>query len=326
MKATPETLKPADERELLLVRTLNAPRELVFEVWTDPMHLLNWFGPRGYTTAIDDYELKPGGVWRFTMEGPDGTAYPNRVTFETIERPALLKYRHDTGQDDDPSAFTVTVSFDEDGPRTRLAMRMRFDTAEQKQEVESWGAVAGGHSTLDRLEEWLSNEQLLRSSGDPDMFVVSRLLDAPIEQVFNAWNDIEALAQWWGPKGCRTEIIQHRMEQDGLLHYRIVMPDGFEMLGFFVFKQVEPPTRIVYTSGFADENAQPVRAPFADDWPLVWFNEITLTEQDGRTLLSLRSRPLDATEAERERFRAGHPSMRMGFGGTLDQLAAFLKG
>ena len=66
-------------RELSITRVLNAPPELVWEVWTKPEHITNWWGPFGFTTTTHEMNIKPGGVWRFMMHVPDGRDYPNKI-------------------------------------------------------------------------------------------------------------------------------------------------------------------------------------------------------------------------------------------------------
>lgn len=145
------------EREIVITRVFNAPRERVFEAWTDPKCIAQWRGPRGFTTTIDEMDVRPGGVWRFVMHGPDGVDYQNRIVYEEIVRPERLVYQHSSDQEDDPGQFQVTVTFGEEDDKTRLTMRMLFQsTAEREKNVE-FGAIEGGKQTLDRLAEHLAS-------------------------------------------------------------------------------------------------------------------------------------------------------------------------
>jgi uncharacterized protein YndB with AHSA1/START domain len=150
----------SDDRELVTTRLFDAPRELVFDTWTDIEHIGHWWGPRGFTTTTHSIDLRPGGVWRFTMHGPDGTDYPNRVIYEEIARPERLVYRHDAGEDGDPRQFQTTVTFEEQGAQTMLTLRTRFATAEVKRQVvEEVGAIEGAKQTLDRFGEYLAGRK-----------------------------------------------------------------------------------------------------------------------------------------------------------------------
>src|ERR1700752_5075895 len=105
------------DREIVLSRLLNAPRELVFAVWTDPKHIAEWWGPNGFTNTIHEMEVKPGGVWLLTMHGPDGTDYPNKIVYEEIVKPEKLVYSHGSGMEGDPG-FHVTITFEAQGEKT----------------------------------------------------------------------------------------------------------------------------------------------------------------------------------------------------------------
>src|ERR1700733_12722757 len=78
------------DRELVITRTVNAPRELVFRAWTEPEQICKWWGPDGFTSTIHEYNLKPGGVWKMDMIGPDGATFPNYIVFKEVIRPEKL--------------------------------------------------------------------------------------------------------------------------------------------------------------------------------------------------------------------------------------------
>jgi len=141
------------EREIVTTRVFDAPRELVFKAWTDPKHVAQWWGPKGFTTTIHEMDVRPGGVWRFIMHGPDGTDYNNSIVFDEIVKPERLVYTH--GSDDEPEQFRVTVTFAEHGGKTKLTMRALFPSAAECDKVKKFGAVEGGNQTLERLEQYL---------------------------------------------------------------------------------------------------------------------------------------------------------------------------
>ena len=120
------------DREIIATRVYDAPRDLVFKLWTDPQHLTQWWGPRGFTTTTFSMDVKPGGVWRFVMHGPDGTDYENKITYVTVDAPKKLVYKHG-GDKTEPVNFEVAVTFDDmaDG-KTKLHMRMTFPSPAAK--------------------------------------------------------------------------------------------------------------------------------------------------------------------------------------------------
>ena len=150
-------------REIAMTRVYDAPRERVFAAWTDPAHVSNWWGPRGFTTTTSKMDLRAGGEWLFVMHGPDGTDYPNKVVYQQVERPALLVYRHAGTRDDDPVRFNVTVRFiphrTENGERTEVNFRMVMDTAEMRAWAASFGAIEGLWDTLTRFDEHLASRE-----------------------------------------------------------------------------------------------------------------------------------------------------------------------
>ena len=144
------------DREMVITRVLAAPRELVFDAWTDSEHIGRWWGPNGFTTTNFEMDVRPGGTWRYVMHGPDGTDYPNRMRYLEVVRPERIVYDHDDDVEDDPRRFRTTVTFTEEGGGTRITMRSLFSSVEQYEQVKAFGAVEGGHQTLARLEEYLA--------------------------------------------------------------------------------------------------------------------------------------------------------------------------
>jgi uncharacterized protein YndB with AHSA1/START domain len=143
---------PPSDRELVLTRLVNAPRERVFAAFTDPRQLPQWWGPDGFTTVTREIDVRPGGLWRFVMHGPDGTDYDNRIRYREIVAPERLVYAHDSDVENDPNGFEVTVTFEAEGDRTRVTMRSLFASAAMVDRVKGFGAVELGQQTLGRLE------------------------------------------------------------------------------------------------------------------------------------------------------------------------------
>src|SRR5690348_13034750 len=100
------------DREIVLTRVCDAPRELVFEAWTKSEHVSRWFGPKGFTTTTHEMNVRPGGMWRFDMRAPDGKVYDNRCVYLEVKAPERLVFDHGHDKDDDPTRFRVTVTFD----------------------------------------------------------------------------------------------------------------------------------------------------------------------------------------------------------------------
>jgi uncharacterized protein YndB with AHSA1/START domain len=144
------------DREIVITRLFDAPRELVFDAWTDAQHVSQWWGPKGFTTTIHEMNVRPGGVWRFVMHGPDGTDYDNKIVYLEIVRPERLMFAHGADKENDPDQFQVTVTFAEQGGKTTLTMRSVFSSTAQRDKTIAFGAVEGGHQTLERLAAHLA--------------------------------------------------------------------------------------------------------------------------------------------------------------------------
>lgn len=140
------------DREIVLSRVFDAPRERVFEAWTDPEGLAQWFGPKGFVTTTHEIDVRVGGLWRFEMRAPNGTRYPNRIEYLEIKKPERLVMDHGSDLDDDPNRFRVTITFDSqsDG-KTVVTMRQLHPSKAQRDTGIGFGAVELGYQTLDKL-------------------------------------------------------------------------------------------------------------------------------------------------------------------------------
>ena len=144
------------EKEMIFSRIVNAPRELVFDVWTIREHVEKWWGPDGFTTTSKQFELKPEGVWLFTMHSPDGIDYPNKIVFMEIDRPSKLVYRHSDDEGVEPVRFHSEVTFEEKNGKTLITMHMIMETAEMLTKVvEEYGAYEGAIQHLARMRDYL---------------------------------------------------------------------------------------------------------------------------------------------------------------------------
>jgi uncharacterized protein YndB with AHSA1/START domain len=153
------------DREIVISRVFDAPRELVWEAMANPEHVVKWWGPIGFTTTIEKMDLRPGGVWRHVMRGPDGTEYPNQSTFTEVDKPERIVFVNSGGKAGSPGVqFVSTWSFDAvDGHKTRVTIQMVFETpAARDRVVKDYGAIEGGKQTLGRLAEFLVSIRDLR--------------------------------------------------------------------------------------------------------------------------------------------------------------------
>jgi uncharacterized protein YndB with AHSA1/START domain len=315
MTQTTDDMTSISDREIVATRVFDAPRELVFQVWTDAKHVSNWWGPRGFTTTTYEMDVRPGGVWRHVMHGPDGRDYPNEIVFVEIAKPERLVYDHVS----EPK-FQTTVTFTEHAGKTEVTARMLFESATLRNWVASeHGAVEGLHHTLERLEEQLDKMPPVNQE-----FVFTRVFDAPRDLVWKAFTEPERLMHWWGPKGFTMLTCKVDLRHGGVFHYSMRSPDGHEMWGKWVYREIVPPERLVTVVSFTDAEGTLLRHPMSSTWPREVLHTMTLSERDGKTTLTVYGVPTNATEEERKTFGAARDSMAAGFTGTLDQLEAYL--
>ena len=144
------------DREIVISRVIGAPRELVFEAFTQIRHLSQWWGPQGFTTTTRAFEFRVGGVWDFVMHGPDGTDYQEWITWTEIAPPERITMLHGESRDD-PNAFESAITFTPDGAGTRIEMRAVFPTRALRDEaVEKHHAIEGGRQTLGALAAYVA--------------------------------------------------------------------------------------------------------------------------------------------------------------------------
>jgi uncharacterized protein YndB with AHSA1/START domain len=303
--------KPTDlsGRELVFTRVFNAPPGVVFEAWTNPAHLPNWYGPNGFTTTIHEMDVRPGGVWRLTMRGPDGRDYHDRMIFLEVDPPRRLVYKHEPEPGSDPVHVETTVTFENLGGKTNLTMRMLFPSAEDRDYlVNTYHADEGGRQTLARLTEHLD-----RLAEANKHLAITRTFDAPRELVFKAWTDPKHLSQWWGPHGFTNPVCEIDVRPGGRILIHMRAPDGVEYPMHGRFEEIVEPERLVFTSGVKEADGSSrfeVR------------NTVTFLDAGpGKTEIRLRLDVVSATD----NANANLAGAEMGWAQTLERLAAHVK-
>lgn len=185
------------DRELVIVREFAAPRALVWRVWTEPAHVAQWFGPRGFNTTVTQSDLRTGGKWRYVMHAPDGSEFPfHGVNKEVVPLEKIVSTDEFEGEYetklpgvDLPKGMVVTTLFEDAGPgKTRVTIRVLHPTAEDKKKHEAMGVVAGWNSSFECLDEHLGTlaacGSLATEPGKPMIFVNLPVADLPRATAF----------------------------------------------------------------------------------------------------------------------------------------------
>lgn len=297
--------------DITISRVIDAPLERVFDAWTNPESLAQWWGPQGFTTTTERIDVRPGGAWQYVMRGPDGTDYPNLITFDEIVRPERITYSHGETEDR-PDDFHTTVIFEDAGDgRTKLTMRSVFKSAAMREQALQYGAVQGGYQTIDKLGEFVAENRRT-------MFI-TRVFNAPVERVWRAWTDPEMVMQWWGPEHFTAPLARIDFRVGGKYLFAMRDPEGNDYYSTGEYVEIVPLRRIVYTDSFADADGNvvsPQQFGLSADFPA--SQEITLTFEDlgGQTLLRVSSAAMP-----RDEF---FEMARSGMSTSLDKLARVL--
>jgi uncharacterized protein YndB with AHSA1/START domain len=299
-------------RSLVMTRTFDAPRALVFKAWTDPSHVQQWWGPHHFTNPRCDWDARPGGKIHVDMRAPDGTVYPMPGTFHEVVAPERIVFS--SSAVDGALEVLTTVTFADEGTKTKMTLQAVVVKAAAEAADALAGMREGWTQTLDRLGDDLAQT-----------FLIARTFDAPRDLVWKAWTETDRLMQWFGPKGFTMFHAKNDLRPGGTFHYALRGPDGGEVWGKWVYREVVPPERLVLVSSFSDAEGNLARHPMAPTWPLEMLSKTTLTEIGGKTTVTIEWRPLGASEEERKTFEDRKSSMTEGWTGTLDQLADYLE-
>lgn len=314
-----------EDRSITLTRLVTASIDRVWAAFTKAEQIAAWWGPNGYTITTLERDFRVGGVWRFTMHGPDGTEYGNRHAYTEIIENEKIAYVHGSDIDNDPNAFFASVSLVQEGAQVRVTLHMTLATVEQKAFVEGFGAVELGYQTLAKLAAHVGNAvPKMDDIPENERFSISRLIDAPVEKVFAAWTKKEHLEKWWGTAGMTFGIEKLDLAPGGIFHYSMPVPNGPKLYGKFSYVEITPPKRLVFLTSFSDAEAGISRHPMAANWPLETVSFLSLEAEGHQTRLTLVGGAWNANADERKTYVEGFAGMTQGFSSSLESLANYL--
>jgi len=215
------------DRELRMSRLLRAPRELVWEVFTDPVYIVNWWGPDGFTNTIQTMQVKPGGEWQLIMHGPDGTDYKNKSIFREVVRLERIVYEHLSGP-----KFIATIEFAQEGDYTRLHWHMLFESAEElRQVVKVFKADEGLKQNVEKLAVYLNRQPV----------IVERLLNAPVARVWLAITEKGEMKNWY------FDLAEFRAEPGFVFEFTGGADPGIQYVHICEITEVVPEKKLSYS-------------------------------------------------------------------------------
>ncbi len=305
--------------EIRLIRTYPAPVQRVWDAWNDPEQAAQWWGPRGFTITTHQKDLRPGGIWDYTMHGPDGVDYPNKTLYHEVEHCKKLVYDHG-GNDDRPPLFRVTVLFSESAGQTTLDMTMRMPTAEEAENIRKLIKAASGNSTWDRLAEYLDQTQHHKTT-----FVINRSFAATPSELFDMWTEPNHLAKWLPPPEFDMLILSQDVRVGGSCFFKMSSSSS-SLHGTLEYRELQRPDRMVYIQRFCDAQGGPGRHPALPLFPEALLMTVHFVAEDEETTrVTLVCEPIGQVSAEEiQVFEQTRTSMTGGWNTSLDKLEAEL--
>lgn len=302
--------------EIYITRIYDAPVKAVWDAWTDPDQVAQWWGPRGFTLTTHSKDLRAGGTWAYTMHGPDGKDWPNVTYYHEVVEHSLLVYDHGATEDT-PPLFRVRVKFTDLKGKTKMEMSMALKTEEEAKQTKKFIKEAGGNSTWDRLAEYLEKE-----SNNKEVFVINRSFDAPIETLFEMWTDPEHFSKWLPPTGFNMEFLRKDIREGGTSFYSMSNGQNMIMYGRVRYLEIRRPDRLVYTQQFCDEKENVIGSPFDPNFPPMMQTTVSLvSEGPQQTRVTVQWNIDDnATAAQIQSFINARTGMTGGWTGSFDKL------
>ncbi|HXB45169.1 MAG TPA: SRPBCC domain-containing protein [Puia sp.] len=242
-----------EKKELEIIRVYDAPRELVFKVWTNPKHLAEWWGPHGFTNPVCEIDARPGGAILIHMKGPDGIVYPMDGTYQEISAPERLVFISAALDDSGNRLFEIlnTVTFAEQGGKTKLTLKASVS----KITTDAWkyldGMDQGWSQSLERLGEYVQKVKVDKTpqknldTSDREL-VISRLLDAHVDLVWKVWTEPDHIKNWWGPNGFTNTIDIMEVRPDGVWEFVMHGPDGTNYKNKSIFQEIVRNEKIIF--------------------------------------------------------------------------------
>jgi uncharacterized protein YndB with AHSA1/START domain len=309
--------------DIKLARVYDAPVKMVWDAWTEPDQVAQWWGPRGFTITSHSKDIRTGGHWHYTMHSPEGVDYANKTQYLEVEKYSRMVYDHG-GNDEQKPLFRVTVLFKEIGGKTHMDMTMALPSPEAADQTRQFFKKAGGDSTWDRLAELLEKD-----SSKKEVFFINRSFNVPLETLFDAWTKPDQVARWTAPKGFTMKFIRVDMRPGGEGFYSMSLDagGGAPMYGKTKYLEIQRPNRLVYTQQFCDADGKVSRHPLSPTWPETMLTTVVFTaEGPDQSRVTLSWEPTDKpAPVEIETFVKARAGMAVGWTGSFDKLEEYLE-
>ena len=323
--------RPVDTRALVITRQFDAPRERLWQAWTDPEHVKRWWGPKGFTTPFCTIDLRVGGVFLYCMRSPEGKDYWSKNVYREIVSPTRIvatdSFADEKGNvvpatyygmsSDIPLEMLVTVTFEEQGGKTKLTLTHAGLPAGEQRD----GAQTGWSESFDKLAESLKRSSKGKETATQAKkayalsfptdreIVMERVFDAPRSRVFDAYTDPKLIPLWWGPRRYTITVDKMDVRPGGIWRYISRGADGAEDTFNGVYREVVRPVRLVSTFEYEGMPGH------------IAVDTATFEEHGGKTKVTVTSR----FETAEDRDGMVKSGMEGGAAESWDRLAELLR-
>ena len=258
-KSTGNIANAPAERTLTTSRVFDAPREVVYQAWTDPKQLAKWFPPEHFSAPVCELDVRPGGVLRIQMRGDDdagelaGLVFPGKGVYREVVPNERLSFTFEgEGEGSAPPAILMTVIFEDQGRKTKVTIHQTAETVAGYEELKKSGATEGLRQSLNKLSTLLEGK-----GADTTVSVTGRTLsltrvfDAPRDLVWNAFTDPAHIVKWMFANDWESPFAETDVRPGG--RFRIGMrPADHSTEGFVLdgtYREIVRPERIVQVIG-----------------------------------------------------------------------------
>ncbi|HYD03778.1 MAG TPA: SRPBCC domain-containing protein [Alphaproteobacteria bacterium] len=232
-------------KRIVIERIFDAPREQVFEAWTNPKKIKKWWAPKGYDGPIIKIDLRKGGQYHYLMTGPNNFKAWSGGTFKEIKKNEKLvvtdRFEDEKGNVIEPSTFgfndfpkesEVVIKFDKiKDNKTKLSITYSPKNEKEYNAMLKTGMLEGWNSSIDKLEDVVYEDRLI---------VLNRVINASQDKVFKAFGDKKNIVKWWGPNGFTTTTKKMNFKVGGTWEYIMHGPDGTDYPNRMKYLEINP--------------------------------------------------------------------------------------
>lgn len=297
-----------DTLGLRIIRSFDAPRDLVWKAWTERERLMKWFCPRGFTVLFAEGEVAEGRTWRSGMRAPDGQEHIAGGVYREVRPTGRLVFTHAWEGPDSPETL-ITVSFEEQGGKTQMTFeQVGFATTESRD-----GHRGGWSEAFDNLDERLAEQlgRLTVTRVSPCEVKLVRVFDAPRRLVWEAVTKPEHVRRWWGLRDHEMVVCEMDLRVGGSWRFVQRTPDGQEHPFTGVYQEIVEGEKTVSTFIYDVEGIRDHAS----------LETVTLEEREGKTILTNLVRH-DSPESLEGHLASG---MEWGAAESMNRLEELLK-